>query len=254
MAKSSTFKRQKMIKEIYYSYFTLARLHALVKKIKELLAAKFPDHPMIATALAPFESQLAVALQAIGSSTKHALTKEVRLADSDRDDSYISMKDHVKAGLRRKNNSYREACEALWTVFEKNNTQLYRAADDDETAAIDSLVADLNKPQYQSHLATINAVDWLAELVRDNIKFTELSELRSADRSADDTVDDTKSFASLKQSTELLMNVLNSLYLMNEPSGIQEAVEKINQYIIEANSAAKQSKSRSKTKEEASQS
>ncbi|WP_163715419.1 DUF6261 family protein [Mangrovibacterium lignilyticum] len=233
-----------MIKEIFYSYFSLARLHALAKKIKELLATKFPDQLMIAAVLAPLEARMAVALQAIGSSTKNPLTKDVRQADKDRDDSYISLKNHVRAGLRRRNADYRTACEALWVVFEKNNSKLYQLADEDETSAIDSLVADLKTAENQAHLATINAVGWLAELDADNLAFSDASANRSAARSTDNTVDDKKAFADLKASLELLPSVLTSLCLMNDPAGIQEAVAEINQYISEDNAAAKQSSPR----------
>ena len=230
-----------MISKILYSYFSLTRLHALAKKIKELLSAEFPEQPMLLTVLTSMEPKLAVALKSIGSTSKQPLTKAIRRADSERDDSYLSLKKHIKSGLRRRNDVYRSACEALWVLFEKNNLKLYRTADDDESSLIDSLVADLSTPENQAHLATVNATEWLAELDSDNKAFAAISAKRSVTRSADDTVEDIQAFADLKHWLDLLSNVLNSLCLVNNPEGIRETAAQINQYIIEANAAAKQS-------------
>ena len=231
-----------MITQILYSYFSLERLHALSGKIVELLQLKFAEQEMIATVLEPLAPQMATALKAIGSSKKQPLTPTIRLADRARDDSFISFKDTIKAGLRRHNEAYREACEALWSVIEKNNTKLYDLPDDDETSVIDSLIADLSTPRNQAYLALINATEWLNELDEDNKAFTATRVQRSVTRSSDDTVSDRRAFADLQSSLILMSNVLTSLYLVNKPEGIREAVAEINQYISEANAAAKQSR------------
>ena len=129
-----------MITRILYSYFTLGNLTALAQKINQFLVSKFPDHPMISGVLTDMGPKLKISLQSVGSSTKQPLTKIVREADRKRDDSYISLKDHVHSGLRRQNETYRQACKALWAVFEKNNLKLYNLADNDESVMIESLV------------------------------------------------------------------------------------------------------------------
>lgn len=238
-----------MLIKILYSYFTLGNLTSLAQKIHQFLVSKFPDQPMIASVLTDMAPKLETSLQSVGSTSKQPLTKIVREADRTRDDSYISLRDHIQAGLKRQNETYRLACEALWDVFEKNNLKLYNLANGDESTAIDSLVKDLHLVKNQGHLETVHVVEWLEEVVRDNQAFKDAERERSAVRSADETVADAVAFEQLKVSLDLLSNVLAALYAMNDLDGIREAVSEVNQYISEANASARQSKSRPTPKE-----
>jgi hypothetical protein len=238
-----------MLTKILYSYFTLGNLTSLAQKIHQFLVSKFPDHPMISNVLTTLAPKLETSLQSVGSTTKQPLTKIVREADRTRDDSYISLKDHIQAGLRRQDETYRQACEALWELFEKNDLKLYNLANGDESAAIDSLVKDLHQEKNQAFLETVYVVEWLEELVRDNQAFKDANRERSAIRSADETVTDAVAFEQMKVSLDLLSNVLAALYAMNDLDGIREAVNEVNQYISEANASARQSQSRPVPKE-----
>ncbi len=118
---------------------------------------------------------------------------------------------------------------------------MYTANYGEETAALDSLVNDLSKPENQAQLATINAQEWKDELERDNQAFVEAIRKCSAVRSADDTVTDLEALKELQTAVELLLNVLNTLHAMNEPVVIAEAADEVKQYISEATTSAKQS-------------
>ena len=232
-----------MLEKIRYSYFTLAALTALAQKILNLLSAKLPENLMVTSLLTRFQPQLETALQSIGSTIKNPLTKNVTAADLRRDNTYRSLRDTIKAGLNRPNEAYRVACETLWLEFEKNNLKLYDLARDTETAAINSLLADLRKPENAPHLVTTNTSDWVTELDNDNQAYVAVSAQRSATRSTDDTVQDSEAFKDLKTSLELLENILNTMQAMQDPRGIDEIVAEVSQYIAEANTAAKQSQS-----------
>lgn len=233
-----------MLTKISFSYFTLAGLVALVQKIVNLLKTKLPEDQMVATFITRIEPKLATALQAIGSSTKQPLTEKITLADLRRDNSYRSLRDHIRAGLRRENDTYREACEALWPIFEKNGLKLYNIAREKETAGIDSLLNDAEKPEYEAHIKTTKTTAWFTELDTDNQTFVAATQERSAVRSTDDTQHDSTAFKGLKISLDLLENMLNTLLAMNMPEGIAEVVAEVSQYISEANTSAKISKSK----------
>ncbi len=230
--------------KILYSYFTLANLTALAGKIHLYLVAKFPDHPMVIPIMANLQGSMDIALKSVGSSTKQPMTKKVRAADKKRDNSYLSLRDHIHAGLRRENEDYRTACESLWPIFEKNGFELARLADGDETIAIHSLIDDLSGPEEQTHLATVNAVEWMQELQADNQNFVLTSQQRSAKRTVDTTVPDDRALGQLKSSLELVCGALAALRATNAPDGIQGAVNEINEYIREANASAKRGRSR----------
>ena len=240
-----------MLIKIIYSYFSLGNLTALAKKVHLYLAAKFPDQPMIATVLANLQSSLDTSLQSVGSSTKQPLTKSVRDADKKRDNSYVSFRDHIQAGLRRENEPYRMACEALWVALEKNGTQLYKLPDGDQSTAISSLLHDLDNSQAIGHLETVHAVKWVQELDRDNQNFIAVSQQRSSERSVDATETDDIALGQLRISLELVSNVMLALLAMNDLPGIQEAVNEVNQYIREANASARLSNQHTAPKEPA---
>ena len=238
-----------MMNKILYSYFNLARLTTLARKVQRLLVSKFSDHPMISTVLTSMDAKLDISVQSVGSTRKQPLTKVVRVADLKRDNSFLSLRDHIQAGLRRENESYRKACEALWPEFEKNDLKLYNKSDGEETTAVDSLIKDLNKPENQPFLATVHATQWLEELEGDNQAFKVASQQRSAVISTDETVADQEAFDQLKVLLDLLGHVLTALFAMNDPEGIREVVDEVNQYIREANASAKQSKTHTATEE-----
>lgn len=230
-----------MFNKISFSYFSLAALTALVQKIVKLLSTKLPDNQMATTFITRISPQLATALQAIGSTSKQPLTKKAKQADLRRDNSYRSLRDHIDAGMLRQNETYRVACETLWTVFEKNGLKLYDIAREKETAAIESLLKDLGKPEYVEPIKITKIASWIAELNTDNQAYVTVSVERSAIRASDDTVNDQNAFKDLKISLDLLENILNTMLAMNMPEGIDEIVAEVSQYISEANTAAKQS-------------
>lgn len=230
-----------MLIKILYSYFTLGNLTALAEKARLYLVQKFPGHPMFTPILEQLQGSVETAWQAIGSSTKQALTGDVRLADKRRDRSYRSLRDHIQAGMLRQNETYRAACQALWPVFEKNDLMLYNLADGDETTAIDSLVKDLSGQVEQAYLATANAVEWLQEVKSDNENFVSATQQRSAQRTADTTLRDEQAAKQLQKSMELLCSALETLVGIGSPEGIGDAVKEVNQYIKEANTSARQS-------------
>ncbi|WP_297099702.1 DUF6261 family protein [uncultured Draconibacterium sp.] len=239
-----------MLEKIRYSYFTLAALTALVQKIVTLISTKLPESQMIIALLARFQPQVETALQAIGSTTKQPLTEIVTAADLRRDNTYRSLRDHIKAGLQRQNEAYRTACETLWSEFVKNDLKLYNMARDKQTAATESLLADLRKPENAPHLITTNTNDWVTELDTDNQAYVAAATQRSAARSVDDTVHDAEAFKDLKTSLDLLENILNTMTVMDDQRGIDEVVAEVSQYISEANAAAKQSQSNGGDNEE----
>ncbi|MCY1723135.1 DUF6261 family protein [Prolixibacteraceae bacterium Z1-6] len=228
-----------MLTKILFSYFSLPGLTALAQRITDLLSSAFPENPMISPLLAQLKPQLETAVQAIGSTQKQPLTEKVKEADRKRDNSFRSLRDHVKSGLQRENEAYRTACEVLWTEFDKNGLQIFSLPREKETAALMSLLNDLRKPKNLEYLQTVNATEWVNEIDRDNQLYVSTTQERSAVRSGDTTVADAQAFKNLKDSLELLENLLNVLYAMNTPAEIGGVADEISQYIREANTAAR---------------
>nr|WP_321453835.1 DUF6261 family protein [uncultured Carboxylicivirga sp.] len=230
-----------MILKIHYSYFSLSALVALSQKTVGLLESRFPDNEIIKSVLPQIHEAHSVSLQAIGSSTKNLISVSVKQSDTKRDNCFMSLKNHVEAGLRRENDVYQNACNTLWPFFVKNNVKMYGLPYDDQTSATRSLIKDLKLPENKEHIQTVNVVEWLNELETANNEFIDVQKQRSVSRIKDDTIRDAEAFKKLRQLLDMLESVLNTLYLINDPEGIQDAVKEINQYISEANTAARQS-------------
>ncbi len=239
-----------MTEKIVYSVYNLARLLSLAQLIKDHYAEKFPTNPLMLALISKLDAAIAVAAKAVKSSTKSTLTKEVQQADLDRDDSYISFRNHVKSGLRRKNEAYRTACEAIWVLLEKNGTSLYKLSNDEETGVITSLMNDLNTDEIKAHLETVHATEWLAELGRDNATFISKRKERADTRSEDDTQLDEEAFLQLRAMLDLAGSTLDTMLTLDNVEGLEAAIESSNQYIREANAAARQSDAAGKSTDE----
>lgn len=227
-----------MVLEIIYSMYTLAGLAALGKQLHEYLSQRYPDTPVMTATLNRLNLSIEIATKAVGVVTPHPLTRTIRTADRDRDNIYISLKDLVVKGTRRKQQAYQSACKALQPIFEKNNLQLYDLSYADETIAIDSLLNDLAEPAAAAHLATIHAAEWTQELKDANIAFEELYRQRSEDMADDDTPTDKVAVMGLKDSMEMVRYAVASLKSIEEP-GIDETIQAVNQYIKQANAIAR---------------
>lgn len=165
--------------------FTVIPLAGLVTMAERTLAIVRQQHPevaMLTTPLSNLEAAIGVAVQALGSSRSLQKTVTVQQADRDRDNSYESLRNSIRAGLRRNNPAYREACERLLILFSKNNLELARLSYDAQTAALLSLFADLSTLQAVADLATIHATEWLQELKSDQERFEQAVSERGSER------------------------------------------------------------------------
>ncbi len=232
-----------MLLKIVYSLYTLTSLSELARSIKSLLNAKYPAEQIVISLISKIDQSQAIALQAIGSSTKQGLTDLLHAADAKRDNSFVALRDYVASGLRRENAPYRAACQALWPLFEKNDTTLYRLPFRVETQSIESLLTDLKAGDAPVHLATINATEWVEELDSNNQAFVDVQLQRASAKTTDTTVTDDEAFKHLTVSLELVNSTMDSLAMM-EVAGVEAVAAELNTYISDANTNARIIKSK----------
>jgi hypothetical protein len=230
-----------MMIKILFSLFSLGSLIALAEKFRLLLVNQFTDNPMVNSVVNHLVNSMDSAKKALNDAKTNPLTKIVKEADTARDDLYIALRDHVTAGIRRRKNDYREACLELYPIFEQNNLMLYHLGYNEETAAIKSLVTDLDNENARACLSTINALELMHELDDANNDFVATTKKRSKQRADDNIPTDIAAFQQLKGSLGLVCSALDAMLAMNQPEGIQQTVAVGNQYIKEAHAAARQS-------------
>ncbi len=235
-----------MFKRVLYSYYNLGLLTSLTQRIHDLLAKQFPDHERLNALRMNLNESILWAIKAVGSTTRIASTPTIQKANKKRGDSFRSLRDHVKSGLRRQNEAYQKACKVLWPEFEKNGLLLYRLNDGNQSASILSLLEDLNTETNQTHLATINATEWVAELERDHASFTKMSTDRSKQRANDKTPTDKMAHARLKKSVKLALSTLETISELDNLPDLPATIAKVNVYISETNIEARRSRKRKK--------
>lgn len=171
-----------MISNIPYTLIPLPGLVTMSERSVQVLNSRHPDEAFFLRTIDKLLFASGLATRAIGSSRQAEGTKTVVAADDDRDASFDSVRDHVKAGLKRNNPEYKAACERLYGIFKKNNLNLSRLPYDEETGALISLFEDLSGSQPEADLAMINASEWLAELKRDQTAFENAVKARASEK------------------------------------------------------------------------
>jgi hypothetical protein len=127
---------------------------------------------------------------------------------------------------------------------------LYHLGYNEETAAIKSLVTDLDNEKARAHLSTIHALELMHELDDANNDFVATTKNRSKKRVDDNIPTNMVAFQQLKGSLGLVCSALDAMLAMNQPEGIQETVAVGNQYIKEAHAAARQSVKKPRTNQD----
>jgi len=238
------------MRKILFSFYSLGGLVALAGNLQQLLATRITGNAMVAAVLENLGLSIAIATKAIGIVNRKPLTKLIRQADKIRDNHFRAFKSLIINGTRRNNAEYREACMALTHIIEKNNPMLHELGYQEETAAINSLLRDLDEEPAKTWVAAANIQDWVQELAQANQDFISAFESRSVAAATDDTLTDREAFAKLETSMKLVCSVLDSHLGYGEPEDIQDIVNLANQYIREANTAARLSGPRGDDDEE----
>jgi hypothetical protein len=128
------------------------------------------------TAYLPLLQDEAVALVAI---TKSATTEELEAADKNRDFTFRGTADKVTNSLNHFDPQVREAAKRVKVIFDTYGN-LVPKPDDEESGLISSLIEDL-RTKVPADIATIQLIDWVAELERLNNAFIALQATRNSE-------------------------------------------------------------------------
>lgn len=222
-----------ILPRIPYTYISLPGLLTMTERTLAILNERHPGEPFFVRTIEKLESGKTLATKAMGSTNKALTTKNVTQADNDRDNSAESLKNHIRAGLKRNNKAYREACERLYAIFEKNNLNLTRLPYAEQTGALNSLLSDLSTPQAVTDLATVNTTEWVQELRTDQESFEEAIKARGEERAVDDTPTDTVALGALITALKSIFKVLDVAEENEQVEKVSETITLLNELIAE---------------------
>ena len=111
--------------------------------------------------------------------TKSATTEEIETADKNRDFTFRGTADKVTNSLNHFDPQVREAARRVKIIFDTYGN-LAPKPDDEESGLISSLIDDL-RTKVPADIATIQLIDWIAELERLNNAFIALEATRNSE-------------------------------------------------------------------------
>ena len=211
----------------------------LAKQIYETVQESHANHPMLAPFLDSLQQAYQKGLDAVGENKGSALTAEIKASDADRDIAYVSLRNHIKAGLNRPNETYSLAAQKIYRVFEQNNLKLYDFRYTEQSVALTRLFSDLENPENQEALKILHALEWLKELKEAQVKFDELYVQRSQEDANNQKTTDAEAKKAISTALQFLLQSLGVLEAIGEPESILDTVNRVNVIIDKEQAAAR---------------
>lgn len=221
-----------MIKKIPYSYFSLKSLASFADQVISIVEKSHAEELMLAGMVQAIRESREKAIQAINSTLKEDLTEQVIQLDAQRDDSFVSLRNHIDAGLlRHRHPEYQEACKRLSVIFLKNGRMLNKLGYQEQSAALSSLFMDLSDASAMEDLKNIHALEWLEELKKDQEEFLIVYTQRGEEKAGKDIPRDEDAFKELKTAMDNLFILLNAFQISKQVSGLDATIDTINESI-----------------------
>lgn len=164
---------------------------------------------------------------------KSSLT--VRIADADhyRDRIDSGLFDTVKGATNHFNPAVKEAADRIQVILDRFGN-INRKSYDEQTAAINSLITDLNNG-YADDVATLGIGDWLAELQAANNAFVELMKERYSEEADKPDYNMKTARAETDPAYRTIINRINALIIVNGEETYKGFVKDLNQRIDKYN-------------------
>jgi len=166
---------------------------------------------------------------ALNSVRKSAATDDLDVSDCIRNSTLRGLNDTVKAALNHYKPEIKQAAYHVHKVF-KHYNKLTFLSFDEETAAINRLVADL-KGVYASDAAIVGITDWVTELKKHNDSFDHLKRKHYPEESSKIHIRMKEIRAALDVMYYSITEFINALILVNGESNYTGFVNEMNQHI-----------------------
>lgn len=187
----------------------------------------------------PLLQNESVALVAI---TKSATTEQIEAADKERDFTFRGFFDTVKSKSNHFNADVRDAAKRVMVLLNAYGN-LTRKPKDEESGLITSMIADL-RLQMPGDLTTLEVVDWMAELERNNNVFIGLQATRNSEEANRTELRMKEVRKEIDTAYKHIIERINALIVVNGEAGYSDFVKELNARINRANDAISQSKKR----------
>lgn len=211
----------KLRNEEHYRYQT---------EFKTLVDAKTPATLGITTDYPLFVTRYTDEGNALDVLIKSKISDDLELADNTRDNTFLGISENIYAALRHFKQANVDAAKRLVIVLDR-----YGKVDDkpyeQETAAISSLVADLQAAPYAADITTLALTEWVTKLKTDNDAFIALLKTRDVENASKPQINMRDARILVDASYRILVNRINALIVVNGDTAYKAFVQELNQII-----------------------
>ena len=236
-----------MLKRLSTSLLLPGELSETITKFDQAVKELGITHAFLLTILALLGKDVTRIRQAITALRFNKKIKSVAEAAAQREDSFVGFKDYIESSRRRRDEAIKEAHAAIWAILEAVGTQLYRLGYVEQTAKLEALFSELDKPENQAYLLTLRADDYYAELKESQEDFLTLSgEKRTEDELQQyPSLDTSKSTAVPHVNAFLsIVGVMQEVSEGDEKEQFNSLIDKLNIIIADIMTVARARKTR----------
>lgn len=194
-----------IFQRLSYSMITPAELAQSVTSYLQSLPETEGLNPMITLLKTVLDRDLKALNKAITAVRHNDMVDDVADADGVRDDDFLTFRDTVMAQKRKKDPEIKAAYELIWAVIEKAGTRLHVLGYTEESGKLNALFEELDEPEKQSAMDTLNVMALYNELKASQKDFEDVfSSKLSADQA--------KNYPTLKDAKGRILPHLSTLY------------------------------------------
>jgi cell division protein ZapA (FtsZ GTPase activity inhibitor) len=173
-----------------------------------------------------YKTSLDVEISALDVIRKSQYTDEISEQDHIRDGIFRGFADAIKSALNHFDAGKRKAAQRVNIVIEHYGNIAVKAMDQ-ETAAIDDLLRELND-NYTADIAALNTADWLAQLDTENTRFKTLMAERYTETAQRPSTSMRTARTETDKALRALLNMLEALIMVNGADKYAALADEIN--------------------------
>lgn len=228
-----------MFETILFSSIPLSRLADLSDDIIDTIAENHDDNILLNPFLDDLENATDELRDYLDAQKQSYIIRAVTDTDQDRNDAYSSLRDHVKAGIKRINDQYSSSAIYLYQIFVDNGNNLEDLSYEEKTETLENLLEELTTAISLSHLRTVNAQEWLDELEDTQATFKQVFAERENFEEKKQTISKSESLGKIKKSISRTLNAMEIVGSQEDEPKADTTISSLRILIKEANLASK---------------
>jgi len=153
-----------MIKPILHQLLTVDEFYTLSKEIIRAIEASTLDEASKTQMLNRLTRNFDLLESAINRETKNPLTQVLEMDDEQRDRVFLGLRSFIEAHTYHWDTAVSESANALASIIRRHGWSLHNEGFTTQTAALNSLCAELEQEPASNHIIQTEATQWLSKL------------------------------------------------------------------------------------------